>query len=110
MLESQTLLLLIPEHVYASSPPFCDHYFPPPPLTPFHTPILMHLFVSLNLVPFALMIFYYCLILNFPFTKDVPVLTDCLLSLPDINRSGLVILLFVLVLNTLGVDELAELL
>ena len=44
----------------------------------------MHLFVTLNLVPFALVILP-CLILNFPPTKEVPFLTDCLmLSLPGI--------------------------
>ena len=64
---------------------------------------------SLNLVSLALVIFY-CLILNFPPTKEVPVLTDCLiLSLPGINRPGLVIV-FVVVVNILAVDELAELL
>ena len=71
--------------------------------------ILMHRFVSLNLVPFALVIFH-CLILNFPPTKEVPVLKDGLvLSLPGMNRPGLVIV-FVVVINSLAVDKLAELL
>ena len=110
MLELQTLLLLIPEHFYVSSPPFLTIFRQ---LTPhcktLPNLILMHLFVSLNLVPFALVIFH-CLILNFPPTKEVPVLTDCLiLSLPSVNRPGLVIV-FVVVVNTLAVDELAELL
>ena len=70
--------------------------------------ILMHLLVSSKLVPFALVIFH-CLILNFQSTKKVPVLRDCLiLSLPGMNRPGLVIL-FVVVANNLAVDELAEL-
>ena len=110
MLESQTSLLLIPEHFYISSPPFLTIF---PQLTPcfkrLPNVILIHLFVSLNLVPFALVIFH-CLILNFPPTKEVPVLTDCLiLSLPGMNRPGLVIV-FVVVVNSLAVDELAELL
>ena len=65
---------------------------------------LMHLFVSLNLVPFALVIFH-CLILNFPTTKEVPVLTDFLiLSLAGMNRLGLVTV-FAAVINTLAVDN-----
>ena len=68
----------------------------------------MHLIASLDLLPFALMIFN-CLILNFPHTQEVLVLTECLiLSLPGINRPGLVIV-FVVIVNTLAVDELAEL-
>ena len=59
---------------------FSDHF---PQLTPrckrLPNLILMHLLVSLNLVPFALVIFH-CLILNFPPTKKVPVLIDCLIS------------------------------
>ena len=52
----------------------------------------------------------HCLILNFPRTKEVPVFTDCLiLSLPGMNRPGLVIL-FVVVVNTLAIEKLAELL
>ena len=71
--------------------------------------ILKDLFVSLNMAPFALVIFH-CLILNFPPTKEVLVLTDCLiLSLPGMNRLGLVII-FVVAVNTLAVDKLAELL
>ena len=51
----------------------------------------MHLFVSLNLVPFALVI-SLCLILNFQPIKQVPVLIDCLiLSLTGMNRIGLVL-------------------
>ena len=51
----------------------------------------MHLFVSLNLVPFALVI-SHCLILNFQPIKQVPVLIDCLiLSLTGMNRIGLVL-------------------
>ena len=69
----------------------------------------MHLFVILNLVTFALVIFY-CLILNFTHTKEILVLIDCLIvSLPGMNRPGLVIV-FAVVINTLAVDELAELL
>ena len=69
----------------------------------------MHLFVSLNLIPFILVIFH-CLILNFAPTKEVPVLTYCLiLFLPGMNRPGLAIV-FVVVANTLAIDELAELL
>ena len=71
--------------------------------------ILKDLFVSLNMAPFALVIFH-CLILNFPPTKEVLVLTDCLiLSLPGMDRLGLVII-FVVAVNTLAVDKLAELL
>ena len=107
MLESQTWLLLIAEHLYVSSPPFLTIF---PQLTPrskwLPNLISMHLFVSLNLVPFALVIFH-CLILNFPPTKEVPVLTDFLiLSLPGMNSLGLVIV-FVVVVNTLVVDEQA---
>ena len=107
MLESQTWLLLIPEHLYVSSPPFLTIFSQ---LTPrckwLPNLISMHLFVSLNLVPFVLVIFH-CLILNFPPTKEVPVLTDCLiLSLPGMNSLGLVIV-FVVVVNTLVVDEQA---
>ena len=92
MLESQTWLLLIPEHLYVSSPTFLTIF---PQLTPrskwLPNLISMHLFVSLNLVPFALVIFH-CLILNFPPIKEVAVLTNCLiLSLLAINRPGLVI-------------------
>ena len=66
----------------------------------------MNLFVSPNLIPFVLVIFH-CLILNFPPTKEVPVLTDFLiLSLPGMNNLGLVIV-FVVVVNTLVVDEQA---
>ena len=106
MLESQTWLLLIPEHLYVSSP----FRTISPQLTPrckrLPNLILMHLFVSLNLVPFALVIFH-CLILNFPPTKEVLVLTDFLiLSLPGMNSLGLVIV-FVVVVNTLVVDEQA---
>ena len=69
----------------------------------------MHLFVSINLVPFALVIFN-CLILNFPPNKEVPVLTDCLiLSLSGMKKPGLVII-FIVVVNTVAIDELAELL
>ena len=69
----------------------------------------MHLFVSLNLVPFALVI-VHSLILNFPPTKKVPVLTDYLtLSLPGMNWLGLVTV-FVVVVNTLAVDKQGELL
>ena len=105
MLKSKTWLLLIPEHLSVSSPPFlfislqlkprCKRR---PNLT------LMHLFVSLNLVPLALVIFH-CLILNFPTTKEVPVLTDCLiLSLAAMNRLGLVTV-FATVINALAVDN-----
>ena len=53
---------------------------------------------------------YHCLISNFPQTKEVPVLTDCLIpSLPGMNRLGLKIA-FVVVVNTLAVDEQSELL
>ena len=62
----------------------------------------MHLFISLNLVPFALVIFH-CLILDFPPTKEVPVLIDGLiLSLPGMNRPSLVIV-FVVAVNILAV-------
>ena len=105
MLESQTWLLLIPEHLYVSSPPFLTIF---PQLTPrskwLPNLISMHLFVSLNLVPFALVIFH-CLILNFPTTKEVPVLTDFLiLSLAAMNRLGLVTV-FAAVINALAVDN-----
>ena len=57
--------------------------------------ILMNLFVSLNLVPFALVIFH-CLTLNFHSAKEVPVLTDCLiLSMPGISKPGLEIVFVV---------------
>ena len=110
MLELQTLLLLIPEHLYVSSPPLLTIS---PQLTPccrrLPNLILMDLFVSLNVVPFALVNFH-CLILNFPPTKEVLVLTYCLiLSLPGMNKPGLVIL-FVVVVNTLAADNVAELL
>ena len=103
------LAVLIPEHLYVSSPPFLTFS---PQLIPrckrLPNLILMHLLLSLNLVPFALVIFH-CLILHFPPTKEVPVLTDCLtLSLPGMNRLGLVIV-FVFVVNNLAVDEQAEL-
>ena len=50
------------------------------------------------------------LTLNFPPTKGVPVLTDCLiLSLSGINKPGLVIV-SVAVVNILAADELKELL
>ena len=69
----------------------------------------MDLFVSLHLLPFALVIFH-CLILDFPPTKEVLVLTDYLiLSQPGMNGPGLMIV-FVVVVNTLAVDDLAELL
>ena len=73
------------------------------------------MFVSLNLVPFALVIFHSLIFHSivifhcFSPTKEVPVLTNCFISLPGMNRPGLVIV-FVVVLNTLGADELAELL
>ena len=102
----QTLLLLVPEHLRADPALF-------PTISPQLTPrckkllnlILMHLFVSLNLVPFALVIFH-CLLLNFIPTKEVPVLTNSLiLPLPGMNKPGLVIP-FVVVVNTLAVDDL----
>ena len=47
-------------------------------------------------------VIFHCLILNFPPTKEVPVLTNCLiLSLPDMNRVSIVIV-FVFVVKTLG--------
>ena len=70
--------------------------------------ILMLLFVSLNLVPFALVI-CHCLTLSFPPTKVVTVLTDCLmLYLSGMNNPGLVII-FADVVNNVAVGELAEL-
>ena len=119
MLESQTLLLLIPEHLPGNFPPsltICSqlkHRCKRLPIL-----ILMHLLVSLNLVSFALVIFH-CLILNFPPIKEVAVLANCLiLSLLGMNRPGLVIvfpkkqkvIVFVVVVNSLTVDELAKLL
>ena len=69
----------------------------------------MNLFVSPNLIPFVLVIFH-CLILNFPPTKEVPVLTDFLiLSLIGMDTFGLV-MVFIVVVNTLAVDGQAELL
>ena len=60
------------------------------------------------MVSFALVIFH-CLVLNFPPTKEVPVLIDCLiLSLSGMNRPGLVIVV-VFVVNALAVEGLAEL-
>ena len=60
------------------------------------------------MVSFALVIFHY-LVLNFPPTKEVPVLIDCLiLSLSGMNRPGLVIVV-VVVVNALAVEGLAEL-
>ena len=60
------------------------------------------------MVSFALVIFH-CLVLNFPPTKEVPVLIDCLiLSLSGMNRPGLVIVV-VVVVNALAVEGLAEL-
>ena len=74
------------------------------------------MFVSLNLVAFALVIFHSLIFHSivifhcFSPTKEVPVLTNYfIISLPGMNRPGLVIV-FVVVLNTLGADELAELL
>ena len=74
------------------------------------------MFVSLNLVPFALVIFHSLIFHSivifhcFSPTKEVPVLSNCfIISLPGMNRPGLVIV-FVVVLNTLGAHELAELL
>ena len=52
---------------------------------------------------------FHCLVLNFPPTKEVPVLIDCLiLSLSGMNRPGLVIVV-VVVVNALAVEGLAEL-
>ena len=69
----------------------------------------MNLFVSPNLVPFVLVIFH-CLIFNFLPTKEVLVLTDCLiLSLISMDTFGLV-MVFIVVVNTLALDEQAELL
>ena len=60
------------------------------------------------MVSFALVIFH-CLVLNFPPTKEVPVLIDCLiLTLSGMNRPGLVIVV-VVVVNALAVEGLAEL-
>ena len=60
------------------------------------------------MVSFALVIFH-CLVLNFPPTKEVSVLIDCLiLSLSGMNRPGLVIVV-VVVVNALAVEGLAEL-
>ena len=74
------------------------------------------MFVSLNWVPFVLVIFhsfiFHSILIFHCFSpiKEVPVLTNCfIISLPGMNRPGLVIV-FVVILNTLGVDELAELL
>ena len=106
MIKSKTWLLLIPEHLSVSSPPFLFISFQLKPRCKRRPNLtLMHLFVSLNLVPFALVIFH-CLILNFPTTtKEVPVLTDVLiLSLAGMNRLGLVTV-FAAVINTLAVDN-----
>ena len=71
--------------------------------------ILMCLLVLLNLIHFALVIFY-CFTLNFPLSKEVFVSTDYLiLSLPSIKKPDSVIVSAV-VINTLAIDELAELL
>ena len=52
---------------------------------------------------------FHCLVLNFPPTKEVSVLIDCLiLSLSGMNRPGLVIVV-VVVVNALAVEGLAEL-
>ena len=108
MLESQTLLLLISEYLYISSPSFLTMFRQLAPCCKrLPNLILMQLFVSLNLVPFALVIFH-CLILNYPPTKEGPK-DRLVLSLPGMNRPGLVIV-FVVVVNSLAVDELAELL
>ena len=78
MLELQIWLLLLPEHLYVSSPFLTIS----PQLTPrckrLPNLILKHPFVSLNLDTFVLLIFHR-LILNFPPTKEVPVLTDFLI-------------------------------
>ena len=52
---------------------------------------------------------FHCLVLNFPPTKEVPVLIDCLiLPLSGMNRPGLVIVV-VVVVNALAAEGLAEL-
>ena len=79
MLELQTLLLLVSEHLCADPATFLPIS---PKLTSFYKRLpkmmLMHLFVSLNLVPFILVIFH-CLALNFQPIKDAPVLADSLI-------------------------------
>ena len=55
-------------------------------------------------------VIFHCLTLNFPPTKEVPILTDSvILSLPGINKTDLVII-FVVPVNILAVDEPAGLL
>ena len=75
----QTLLLLVSEHLCADPATFLPIS---PKLTSFYNRLpkmmFMHLFVSLNLVPFILVIFH-CLVLNFTPIKDVPVLADSLI-------------------------------
>ena len=69
----------------------------------------MHLFVSLNLVSFALVTFNF-LILNFPPTKEAPVLTGCLILTPTGTNKPVLVIVFVVVVNALVVDEMVELL
>ena len=96
------MLPLILEQVYVNSPHFLTIF---PQLTPrckrLPNQILMHLFVSINLVPFALVIFH-CLILYFPHTKEAQVFL--ILSLPGMSKLGLVIVFVIVVVNTLAVD------
>ena len=103
------LLLLISENLCANSPLFLTTS---PQVTSrckgLPNLILMHLFVSLNLAPFGLVIYHY-LTLNFQLNKEVLDLTDCLiLSTSGMNQPGLVIV-FVAVVNTLAADDLTEL-
>ena len=98
MLELQTLLLLVSEHLCADPATFLPIS---PKLISFYKRLpkmmLMHLFVSLNLVPFILVIFH-CLALNFTPIKDAPVLAD-----------SLIVIFFAIIVNTFAVDEQAKL-
>ena len=62
-----------------------------------------------KLVPFASVIFH-CLILSFLPTKEVPVFTDCLNTISAWYEQAYLVVVFVVVVNTLAVDEQAELL
>ena len=102
MLELQTMLLLIPEHLCANSYSFSDHF--PQVDTPFQKAAQPDSDASVCISKFD----SHCLTLNFLPTKEVLALTACLiLHLPGMNKLGLVIA-FAVCVNTLVVDELVE--
>ena len=53
---------------------------------------------------------FHCLILSFLPTKEVPVFTDCLNTISAWCEQAYLVVVFVVVVNTLAVDEQAELL